>query len=185
MKQITRALAILTVSSLAIVSQANATQVIYRSPKQMGSDAALVVQGTVSGVRSYWNQERSKIFTEATITVSATHKGQNQGIVRVTQLGGVVGNVKMSVGAAIQWSNGEEVLLFLERYDKGSYQVFGFSQGKFDVERNQDTGEAFVRRPNVAGLEMVGAPGADSARPSSAPARVKLDDFLADALGRR
>ncbi len=185
MKRITLALAILTVSTLAIVSQAHATQVIFRSPSQMGSDAALVVQGTGSGVRSYWNQTHSKIFTEATIAVSATHKGQDQGIVSVTQLGGVVGNVQMSVGGSLQWSNGEEVLLFLERYDSGSYQVFGFSQGKFEVERNLDTGEAFVRRPNVAESGIAGAPAADDVRPSSVPVRVKLDDFLDDALGRR
>ena len=80
----------------------------------MGSDATLVVQGVVSGVRSYWNQDRSKIFTETTIAVAATHKGQNQGVVRVTQLGGVVGNVRMSVAGSLGWSNGEEVLLFLE-----------------------------------------------------------------------
>jgi len=185
MKRITQALAILTISA-AIVSQAHATQVIYRTPNQMGSDASLVVQGTVSAVRSYWNQERSKIFTEATISVAATHKGTSQGVVRVTQLGGVVGNVRMSVAGSLQWQNGEEVILFLEGFDGASYQVFGFSQGKFEVERNQDNGEAFVRRPDVEGLEMVGAPTASGAsRATSRAAKVRLDDFLEDALSSR
>lgn len=88
-----------------------------------------------------------------------TYKGGAVPDVRIVQLGGIVGHVKMKVSGALRWKRGEEVLLFLEPYDRGTYQVSGFSQGKFGIERDPDTGRMYVKHPPLEGIEIIGAPG--------------------------
>jgi hypothetical protein len=160
----------------ALVTVAHATQVIQLTPQELASESVLVVDGKVSGVRSYWNEDRSKIFTETTVAVASTYKGSAPASVRVVQIGGVVGNVRMTAHGALQWKKGEEVLLFLEPATPGTYQVAGFSQGKFLIERDARNGKAFVKH-----AAPVDAPGATKATASEP---IALDQFIDGALSR-
>jgi hypothetical protein len=173
-------LTVLFVTSI-LTGTAYATQLIYRSPKQMGDEAALVATGKVTGVRSYWNDKQTKIFTETTIQIDQAYKGTASQTVRIIQMGGVVGTVRMHVHGALGWRPGEEVLLFLDAYDADRYRVSGFSQGKFGVERDPVTGEAFVTRPMLDGTEVLGAPAKRGGVPGQ-PERVPLDQFINNAL---
>jgi hypothetical protein len=168
---------------LLCVTAVEATQVLYRSPQELGKESALVVQGRVTGVQSYWNETGSKIFTEARVEVAEAYKGAKPGTVRVIQLGGVVGHVKMTVAGSLAWIPGEEVLLFLEPSNEGAYQVSGFSQGKFAVERDPETGLAYVSRPALEGADVLRASG-EAAGPDTGVARVPLERFVTEALGR-
>jgi hypothetical protein len=168
-----------------LFSAAQATQIIYRSPKQMGQESPLVVQGKVASVRSFWNEKQTKIFTETVVAVDETFKGQPVGSVNILQLGGVVDNVKMTVHGALSWKPGEEVLLFLEEQDSQNYRVAGFSQGKFHIERDPATGDPYVSRPALEGTEVLGASGKDGAAPVSRATRVPLRQFVNDALGAK
>lgn len=161
---------------------ARATQVLYRSPQQMGTESALVVHGTVTGVHSYWNESRTKILTEARVNVSDSYKGSAPREVNVLQLGGVVGNVRMTVHGALSWRPDEEVLLFLEPAGAGAWQVSGFMQGKYRIIRDEN-GRPFVMNAAVADVELVGAPGSGGRPRPSGP--VALDDFVDQALGRK
>ena len=174
---------VLALIVLTAAAAVNATQVLFRTPQELGKESALVVQGRVIGVESYWNETRTKIFTEARISVDESFKGDGGRSLRVVQLGGVVGNVRMTVHGAIQWSAGKEVVLFLEPALPGMYQVAGFTQGKFDIERDPDTGLAYVKRPAQDGVELVGRP--DDAPAVSTLKRVPVSRFIDDALGRR
>jgi hypothetical protein len=165
-----------------LVTVADATQVLYRTPQQLGSDATLVVDGRVTGVRSYWNDSRTKIITEATVAVDGTHKGNPRSSVTVVQLGGVVGHVRQTVHGALQWHPGEEVLLFLEDAFPGTFQVAGFSQGKYHIERDP-RGRRFVRQASPGGAELVGSPGASTRE--TTPTKLSLDQFIDQALGRK
>ena len=171
-------LLILTLTATAVV----ATQVLHRTPQQLGRESSLVVQGKVAAVRSYWTRSQSKILTETTIQVDATHKGQAVGTVQVLQLGGIVGNVKMTVAGAISWDVGEEVLLFLEPAMDEKFQVAGFSQGKYSIVRD-DRGRAFIQRPANEDVELVG--GADPSISPRTTTDVTLERFINQALGRR
>ena len=167
---------------IVVVPTVWATQIQYMSPQQLGAESALVVSGQVAEVRSYWNNSRTKIFTETRIDVTDSYKGTAGGSVNVIQLGGVVGNVRMTVHGALAWRPGEEVLVFLETTDNGAYQVSGFSQGKFRIERDK-RGEPFVQ--NVPGdVVIVGVPGADGSVPAAPAAAMPLQLFLDRALGR-
>lgn len=168
-----------SVALLAMLATAPAalgtTWVRELSARQLGDQAAAVVRGEVGGVRSYWNEQRTKIFTEILVQTRETYKGAPGASVTILQLGGVVDNVRVTVHGALQWQPGEEVLLFLEPYRDGLYQVAGFSQGKLPIERDPATGEAYVR-------SLTGAPagGKDLAR---RPQRIPLQSFVREALG--
>ncbi len=155
---------------------AYATQVQYRTPKQLGSDATLVVHGRVASVQSFWNASRTKILTEIQIQVDDAYKGAASGSVRVVQLGGVVGNVNMSVHGALSWTPQEEVLLFLEPGLPGSYQVSGYTQGKYRVTRRG--GEPYVDAVVPGDVELVGR----DARPHNTSKSQRLGVFVNDAL---
>jgi len=174
----------LVISTLIVLaaSTTEATQIVYQTPRQMGATSTIVVEGHVSAVRSYWNDARTKILTEAQITVSARHKGQAAGVVRVVQLGGVVGHVRMNVAGALSWQPDEEVLLFLEVMPGGAHRVAGFSQGKYRVERDEATGRRYVVAPSLEGVELVGA--ADGSPPPSRLQRIDVNRFVDEALGK-
>jgi hypothetical protein len=171
---------------LATLPQAaDATQILYRSPRQLGVESSLVARGRVVSVRSFWNQARTKILTETRIALDETYKGPSSPEARVLQLGGVVDNVRVNVAGALRWQQGEEVLVFLEPCGPGAYQVTGFSQGKLPIVRD-DEGRAYVVRPETKGARIVGVPSSGAAAPNAAgPARTRLTDFLDQALGRK
>ncbi len=177
MRGISIGLAVCLLGAALPRQNAVATQIEHRSPRQLAEESALVVRGTVAGVRSFWNARGTKIFTEATVEVDQTYQGRDSRSIRVVQIGGVVGHVRMAVAGALAWRRGEEVLLFLERYDDASFQVTGFSQGKYAIERDAATGRAFVRGAG----ELAGVPEGPAARPL---ATVSLETFIERALGR-
>lgn len=155
------------------VTMAVATQVIQRTPQELAQESVLIVDGTVTGVRSYWNDDHSKIFTEATVSVGSTYKGRGGRTIRIVQPGGVVGNVRMTAHGALSWSRGEEVLVFLEPSVPGAYQVAGFSQGKWAIERDERTGRAFVQQALP--------PDANAATPAKTE-RVTVEQFMNQVL---
>ncbi len=180
---------IVFVAAIVLVAMAApivmATQLEFVSSRQMGDESALVARGKVSEVRSFWNEGRTKIFTETTVVLDETYKGQGGGTIRVLQLGGDVGTIRMHVHGSLSWRDGEEVLLFLDRMDTGDFRVAGFSQGKFEIERDPDSGEAFVKRPMIEGAEVLGAPSQMDGGPALQANRTPLDKFINDALGRK
>lgn len=181
MKTLFRVVSIIILAHIALFGISGATQIVYQSLDQLGANASAVVVGKVAAVRSYWNEDHTKIFTETTVTVEESFKGQPGPSVRVVQLGGTVDNVQVTAHGALQWKPEEEIVLFLEPADSGAYQVSGFSQGKFQVERDPGTGAAFVMRPALAGAEYVGTP--DDKATVKEVDRTPLEDFMAEALG--
>jgi len=163
-----------------LVMAAGATQVLYQSLDQLGQNSSAVVQGKVAGLRSYWNENHTKIFTETTITVDEVFKGQPGGTVRVVQLGGTVDNIRVTAHGALQWRQGEEIVLFLEETSIDTYQVAGFSQGKFQIERDPRTGAVSVMRPSLSGAELVGGPGDKSI--DGEFQKMSLEKFMDEAL---
>lgn len=181
MKRRTTFFGALVLCLCTVVSVGRTAQVRYMGPRELGDASALVVSGTVAETRSYWNESGTKIFTEVRVRVAESYKGAAPPEVRIVQLGGVVGHVRMNVSGALRWRSGEEVLLFLEQHDTGRYRVSGFSQGKFAIDRDPATGEAFIRNAPVEGIELIGAPGgaASDARASGVP----INRFVNEALG--
>jgi hypothetical protein len=174
---------LLGVVAICCAGAVQATEIVPLSTAQLGERSTTVVRGEVADVRSFWNARRTKIFTEVVIDVAEAYKGAAGGQVRLLQLGGTVDGVRVTVHGALQWTTGEEVLLFLEPYQGDAYHVAGFSQGKFQVERDDRTGRAYVSRPALAGVEFA-ATGAAGEAAGANVTREPLDRFVGRALGR-
>ena len=181
-----RRFAIYVLTAFVIVTVApatHATQVIYKSPQQLGEESALVVQGRVASVRSFWNPQRTKIMTETIVAVDETFKGRAGETVSLLQLGGEVDGIRSSVHGALKWHAEEEVLLFLEPYVGDSFHVSGFSQGKYHIERDPRTNEPFIHQAGLGGIELVGAPLGGPATVKGSTDKVKVSDFIEHVLG--
>jgi hypothetical protein len=181
MKYTVRSVLLTIVVMLSLATSVTATQVIFQSLAELGTNSTAVIKGKVAGVRSYWNDSHTKIFTETTITIDETFKGQLGGVVSVVQLGGMVDNIRVTAHGALQWRFDEEVVLFLEPGVDQTYQVAGFSQGKFQIDRDPQTGAVYVTRPSLSGVEIIGAAG-DKAN-SGKMGRIPLQSFMDEALG--
>jgi hypothetical protein len=155
---------------------ATGTQIISLNPKEMGAKSDLVVLGRVQSVGSYWNPDKTRIYTEVVVSVEETYKGQPVGSIRIVQIGGQVGNVRVSVAGAPLWIPDREVLLFLGRVDTGLYAITGFSQGKLDVTRENATGKVFVRPATASEADN---PGLQHINGGS----MTVEEFVSDALG--
>jgi hypothetical protein len=175
---------VLAVVALALFPPTvRATQILYKSLPQLGEQSEAVVRGNVVGIESYWNEKRTKIFTETVLAITESYKGEVGSSARILQLGGVVDNVRVTVHGALNWDLGEEVVVFLEPAPAGKYQVSGFSQGKFKVVRDPRTNEAFIIQPDLADVQLVGAP--ESVSPTTGLEKVPLTQFIERALGNR
>ena len=181
MKAIPRIIAVTVAALVSMAGPSAATQVLYQTIEEMGTKSAVVVQGTVASVQSYWNDNHTKIFTETTIVVDATYKGDAGQTVQVLQLGGTVGNVRVTAHGALQWKYGEEVVLFLEPFRDGKFQISGFSQGKFNIVRDSRTDEVFVMRSALEGEQLIGVPENDDE--AAGLLKLPLDRFIYRALG--
>jgi hypothetical protein len=172
------ALSLAVLSVGLFVRSAFATQVQYQSSLELAQSSEVVIRGQVQSVRSYWNDDHSRILTEINIDVVDQHKGRATGQVTVVQMGGVVDTVRMTVAGALSWKRGEDVLLFLEPSLPGRFRVAGFSQGKFKVERDPRDGVEYVRQASLGNAELVGAPKASTIGPQGAAQRPTLDGLL-------
>lgn len=137
---------------------AQATQIEARTLPQLGSEAQLVVQGSVRGVRSYWNEAHTRILTEVTFEVAAAYKGEAPSVVKLVQMGGVVDGVRMTMHGAPQWTQQQPMLLFLEPATQDAYRLSGFTQGRFELSPDPTTGELMAKR-SLFGAELVGKDG--------------------------
>lgn len=131
---------LLLIGSFHLVSyaQENASLIKYLS---RGADVIMI--GKVTKQNSSWNQDKTRIYTKATLQVDEYLKGSNTGkSVEVIYPGGEVGEIGELYTHMPRFINDEEVLVFLER-DKGNsgYKVFNGEDGKFTVINDKKTGE--------------------------------------------
>ena len=111
--------------------------------ENMSKNADLILTGNVVEQNSSWNENNTRIYTQATIRVEEYLKGSNNsGLVIVSYLGGEVGDVGEIYSHMPRFENNEEVLVFLKKDDKSTnYKVFNGEEGKINVVTEPKTGE--------------------------------------------
>ncbi len=125
------------------------TLAVALSLQDMTTQSDVIAVGNCLETKSVW-VDRS-LVTLATVSVSETLKGTNASTLTVELPGGVDANRKIPIAmtypGAPSVTPGEDVLLFLTATGEtaGSYNVTGFSQGKFSIVTDED-GELMVSR---------------------------------------
>jgi len=117
--------------------------------EDMVNQSDVIAIGSCIETKSVWVDRA--LVTLATVSVGETLKGAQLGTITVELPGGIDANravpVAMTYPGAPSIAPGENVFLFLTATGEtaGSYNVAGFSQGKFSIVNNED-GEPMVTR---------------------------------------
>ncbi|MCU0414689.1 MAG: hypothetical protein MUE91_09865 [Ignavibacteriaceae bacterium] len=111
--------------------------------ESMSKSADIIITGKVVEQNSNWNENKTRIYTQATIQVEEYLKGSNNsGSVIVSYLGGEVGEVGEMYSHMPRFEAQEEVLVFLKKDDKSTnFKVFNGENGKISVINDPKTGE--------------------------------------------
>jgi hypothetical protein len=109
--------------------------------KELSQKSDMIITGKVSGKKSNWNKDKTRIYTKTTVEVEEYLKGEsNQKSVEITTLGGEVGDVGEIYTHTAQFDEQEEVLVFLKKNERfEGYEVFKGEEGKIKVHKNAKT----------------------------------------------
>lgn len=122
----------LALACLAVVPQANATTMIYRSIEELAQRSALVVEGTVTGSETYAGDE-GRITTRWTVKVARTLRGQPAAEVRFVQWAGTLGDITTQIPGDARFTQGERVVLFLRGDSPEKMYLTAMGQAKFTI----------------------------------------------------
>lgn len=111
--------------------------------KNLSKGADVVLTGKVVQQNSSWNEDKSRIYTSATIQVEEFLKGNtNEVSIVVTYLGGEVGDIGELYSHMPKFEDDEEILVFLKRDQRTSgYKIFNGEEGKLRIVYDKNTGE--------------------------------------------
>lgn len=142
-----------------------------------------VVLGQCTQKQSFWNEGRTKIFTEVTVRVDELVKGESPAETVITIPGGRVGNTIYEVSDMPVFVEGEEVLVFLWQHPSGKELVTGAAQGVFSVVKDEVTGRRVV--PGMLPLlQEEKAAGKSGVAGPPAVAKIAVEDAVAAIRAR-
>ena len=124
-----------------------------------------VVQARVVNMESAWNAEGSMIFTEVTLEVTGRLRGTAGDTVVVRVPGGTVGDFTSEMEGAPRFQKGDEVVVFLGRWQDGVPMVAGYAEGLSFVHADAEG------HPILYGGLANGLPMAKLARQVAKPVR--------------
>lgn len=151
-----RLVAGLTVLLLLAALPAWSTLVPRLTLEQMVDEAASVVHGKVLRTWSAWDSAHQFIWTHYEIGVADTMKGTSASKITISEPGGEVNGVHMTISSAPSYLVGDEVVIFATATEIGYQRTSGWGQGKFVV--GAANGNKIIRSPDL-GAELVDLPG--------------------------
>jgi len=118
-----------------------------------------------------------RVYTEASVRVLDAWKGHpGTNVVAVVFSGGVLGRRRSVVPDQVEFSIGEEVVIFTVRNPRGEAVCVGLDQGKFTVQRVAGAPQAWVVN-RYHGLPEAGGPIALTSIGTRAPRRWTLEEL--------
>jgi hypothetical protein len=144
-----------SIVSLCCVTTFYATTFIEFTLKDLCMKSDHIIVAQVVSMKSYWNPDQRRIFTEIQLEVNDNIKGQfqKQDQLKLTVYGGTVNGITTIVVGAPRFTVGERSVLFLsERHSVKfgrNFIVVGLSQGKFNIFIDKETGEDKVMREQI------------------------------------
>ncbi len=124
-----RSLVLAGLLALPTVWAAEADVLIKQDFADLHARAETIVRARVVAVQSTWNADRSFIFTHVTLDVLDRHKGSGPQRLQVRVPGGKVGAYRISAESMPVFEAGDEVIVFLTRWQDGAFKVAGYLQG--------------------------------------------------------
>lgn len=139
-----------------------ATVVRAATLEQLAAQTPVIVRARVGQQQARWDDGRSRIHTFTEVLVTEALKGDVPKSLMVRQPGGVVDELGQHVDGAARFTQGEDVVLFLEAPadDASVFVVSGLASGKVKLETTA-LGEVRARR-DLRGIAFY-APGNDQA----------------------
>lgn len=174
-RELVSALVLAVVGVPGLVSGLEATTVKQLSLEQMVRGSHRIILGRRVSRETYWNQNRTRIYTATRFAVTEDLKGDSRGAATVVTVGGTIGELTLDVPGTPQFRENEEVLLFLGA-GKGDYWILmGLSQGMFRIA--PDAQGVKTAYHASSGLHLIPASPRSSSQ-TPIPAQVELDRLL-------
>lgn len=144
---------------------AYATVAVGLDPEGLANRSQMVIEGRVESLESHVSPDGRQIVTTVRIQVEETWKGAPARTVEIVVPGGAAGELAQVVHGAPRFTEGEEVVVFLDRPRPDvAYAVVGLAQGKFSVREGPDGRQVAVQ--DLRELELVDP---HTKRPTAAP----------------
>ncbi len=138
---------IIILSVLFITRSTQATTAVMLTDEDLITSSRVILTGEVKAVKSRWDANNERIYTDVKVQVDEVLKGQIQGgFVVFKQLGGTVGDDTSVVFGAPEYKRGQRVLLFLNTAGDGTLRVAHLFQGNYNIIEDKETGNARVER---------------------------------------
>ena len=155
---------------LTTSSPAGATTLRRMDLSSLVSHSSRVLHARTISNQTYWDATHTRIYTDTVFEAIGEAKGTGPKRLTVTQLGGRIDPLEMSVDGTPTFMVGEEVMLFTEPSPEGNNMIVGLSQGVMRVKADPATGARFAVSEVPARVTFVGG------RPEKAT--VALDDLF-------
>jgi len=124
-------LVLAAVAILAALPLSASTFIAMDEAELLASSQA-VVEGSVLDVRSFWNDDRTAIVSEARILVDDLVAGEAPNVVVVRTFGGQVGDLAIVAHGFPTFEAGTQVLLYLTP-DGDGFRVTGYRLGQYRI----------------------------------------------------
>lgn len=169
---------------LGAASSLRATTIVMPTDDQLVAKTPLIVVGTVVRTEAV-ERDGGRIWTETTVAVERTLKGNAPQQLVIGELGGLLGDRITKIYGAPEYAAGERVLAFLTPTPRGNYQTIDLFVGKFSEARTAAGERLWVRHDEAQEAVLLDA----SLRPiESASAERDADGFerfIGDRLAGR
>jgi Matrixin/Divergent InlB B-repeat domain len=144
-----------------------ATVVVPVAEADLVAQSSAIVIGRVSAIESH--ADGGRIYTNITLAIDETLKGDSVPTLTVRLLGGQVGDHAAWVEGNPEFRRGERVLVFVTAHRDGTARVAHLYQGKFSIVRDA-SGDDIAVRETPSGVRLPGG----GAAPATAPQRLRL-----------
>ncbi len=131
-----------------VTKQAQAGSLVKISDKNLVLSSDAIITGKVLSIESRWNASKTNIYTDITIALNQTIKGDlGSNTIVIEQVGGKIGDKEVWLTGSPEFSVGEEVLLFLKANSSGVLHTAHMGMGKFSISQTSENKTVF--RPSL------------------------------------
>ena len=128
-------LLLLAAAAIFLALSAQATVVQRLEIEELTRLSTDVFHGEILSTQTYWNAERTRIYTGVNVRINESLKGvaRRGDTIKVMQLGGEKDGSKTDYSGRPEFQAGESVVLFTTRTRNNDLTVVGLKQGKMQV----------------------------------------------------